>query len=49
MNEENMNGTLFLALKKAFNIVDHNSLSWKLEIKTFDKLAVMLSKSYFKN
>lgn len=46
MNEGNINGVVFLDLKKAFDVVDHDILCQKLEIYRFDEPALKLLKSY---
>lgn len=46
INDGNINGVVFLDLKKAFDVVDHDILYQKLEIYRFDECALALFKSY---
>ena len=49
IDNENMIGTIFLDLKKAFDLVDHSVLIYKLKLLNFSQQSLRWFKSYLQN
>ena len=49
MDNGQLVGTIFIDLKKAFDMVDHNILIEKLRLYHFDKLSISWFSSYLAN